>query len=56
MWEAFREFVGGNFAIVEVMFTAAVALGFGGYQLWSINREIARDQEKKAERERASGE
>ena len=56
MWEAFREFVSGNFAIVEVLFTAAVALGFGGYQLWSVNREIRRDKEKKAEREQASSE
>lgn len=50
MWEAFRSFVGSNFAIVEVLFTATVALGFGAYQIWSVNREIAKDRAKKAER------
>ncbi len=37
-----------NFGWIEILFTAAVALGFGLYQLWSVNREIARDKEAKA--------
>ena len=37
-----------NFGWIEILFTAAVALGFGFYQLWSVNREIARDKEAKA--------
>lgn len=56
MWEAFRDFIGGNFAIVEVLFTATVALGFGAYQIWSVNREIRRDKLKKAESESSTGE
>ena len=55
MWEAFRELVGGNLGIIEVIFSATVALGFGAYQLWSVNREIAKDKAKKAEREAAEG-
>ena len=45
-----------NFGWIEILFTATVALGFGIYQLWSVNREIARDREAKelAERERKS--
>lgn len=37
-----------HFGWVEIVFTAVVALGFGFYQLWSVNREIARDNEAKA--------
>lgn len=37
-----------HFGWVEIVFTAVVALGFGFYQLWSVNREIARDKEAKA--------
>ncbi|RIV85590.1 hypothetical protein [Aurantiacibacter zhengii] len=36
-----------HFGWVEIVFTALVAFGFGFYQLWSVNREIARDKEKK---------
>ena len=36
-----------NFGWIEIAFTALVALGFGVYQLWSVNREIKRDKEKK---------
>lgn len=32
-----------HFGWVEIVFTAVIALGFGIYQLWSVNREIARD-------------
>lgn len=32
-----------HFGWVEIVFTAVIALGFGFYQLWSVNREIARD-------------
>jgi hypothetical protein len=56
MWDAVRDFVGGNFGIVEVLFSATVALGFGAYQLWSVNREIARDKAKRAEREQSGEE
>lgn len=43
-----------NFGWIEIVFTAAVALGFGLWQLWSVNREIAKDKEK-AEKSAASG-
>jgi hypothetical protein len=32
---------------IEAVFIAAVVLGIGGWQLWSVNREIARDRAKK---------
>ncbi len=32
---------------VEIIFVGVVALGFGFWQLWSINREIARDKAAK---------
>ncbi|KHS44036.1 hypothetical protein NJ75_03438 [Novosphingobium subterraneum] len=36
-----------HFGWVEIVFTAVIALGFGIYQLWSVNREIAKDKAKK---------
>lgn len=41
--------IGENFGWIEIVVFAAIALGFGLWQLRSINREIARD---KAEKER----
>lgn len=41
-----------NYGWVEVIFVALVALGIGGWQLVSINREIARDRAKKDEEKR----
>lgn len=45
-----------SFGWIEILFTASMALGFGFYQLWSVNREIARDKQAKeqAEKERES--
>lgn len=43
-----------NFGWIEIVFTAVVALGFGLWQLWSVNREIAKDKEK-AEKSAAPG-
>ena len=40
-----------NLGWIEIVFSGAVALGFGFWQLWSINREIARDKEKAAARD-----
>lgn len=47
MMENFTE----NFGWIEVAFFAVVALGWGFYQLWSVNREIARDKEEASARE-----
>ena len=33
-----------HFGWVEIVLTAVIALGFGIYQLWSVNREIRRDK------------
>ena len=33
-----------NFGWIEIVLTAVIALGFGFYQLWSVNREIAKDK------------
>jgi hypothetical protein len=35
-----------NLGWIEIVFGGVVALGFGFWQLWSVNREIARDKEK----------
>ncbi len=40
-----------NWGWIEIIFVAVVALGIGFQQLWSINREIAKD---KAAKEAAS--
>ncbi|MDG5487711.1 hypothetical protein NYR55_03605 [Sphingomonas sp. BGYR3] len=37
-----------NYGFIEVIFVAVVALGFGFWQLWSVNRDIARDKEQAA--------
>ena len=37
-----------NLGWIEIMFVGAVALGFGLWQLWSINREIRADSEQKS--------
>lgn len=36
-----------NMGWIEIVFGGIVALGFGFWQLWSINREIAKDKAKK---------
>ena len=43
---------GEHFGWIEIVFTAVVALGFAGWQYWSVSREIRRDKEEK-EREEA---
>jgi hypothetical protein len=40
-----------NYGLIELLFTGGVALGLGFWQLWSINREIAKDKAAKASRE-----
>ena len=34
-----------NLGWIEIVFGGIVALGFGFWQLWSINREIANDKQ-----------
>ncbi|HEX8402708.1 MAG TPA: hypothetical protein VF628_13520 [Allosphingosinicella sp.] len=36
-----------NYGWIEIIFIAAVALGLGFWQLWSVMREIKRDRERK---------
>ncbi|GAB5348317.1 hypothetical protein TMRO357_01252 [Alteriqipengyuania sp. 357] len=43
-----------HFGWIEIVFTAAVALGFGGWQYWSVSREIRRDRELR-DREQRDG-
>jgi hypothetical protein len=31
---------------IEIIFVGVVALGFGFWQLWSVNKEIAQDKQK----------
>ena len=42
-----------NYGWIEIIFIAVVALGLGFWQLWSVNREIARDRARKAEEDDA---
>ncbi|NCN84887.1 MAG: hypothetical protein GW808_04425 [Sphingomonadales bacterium] len=37
---------------IEIVVTGAIALGLGFWQLWSVNREIAKDKEKAAAKDR----
>ena len=37
-----------NLGWIEIVFVGVVALRLGFWQLWSINREIAKDHEKAA--------
>ena len=43
-----------HFGWIEILFTAVVALGFGGYQYWSVSREIERDKQARREAEESS--
>ena len=43
-----------HFGWIEILFTAVVALGFGGYQYWSVSREIERDKQAKREAEESA--
>ena len=47
------EMMSEHFGWIEILFTAIVAFGFGGWQYWSVSREIERDKQKK--RDEASG-
>lgn len=42
-----------NFGWIEILFTAVVALGFGGWQYWSVSREIKRDKQARGDAESA---
>jgi hypothetical protein len=43
-----------NLGWIEIVFVGVVALGLGFWQLWSINREIAKDKEKAAAKDAAT--
>lgn len=36
-----------HFSWIEIVFVGTVGLGFGIWQLWSVNREIAKDRAAK---------
>ncbi len=36
-----------NMGWIEIIFVGVVALGFGFWQLWSVNRDIAKDKVEK---------
>lgn len=42
-----------NLGWIEIIFSGVVALGFGFYQLWSVNRDIAKDKEEAAAKKAA---
>jgi hypothetical protein len=42
-----------NLGWIEIVFVGVVALGLGFWQLWSINRKIAKDKEKAGRKEDA---
>jgi hypothetical protein len=35
-----------SFGLIEMVLVGTVSIGFGLWQLWSVNREIAKDKEK----------
>jgi hypothetical protein len=37
-----------NYGFIEIIVVGTIALGLGFWQLWSINREIAKDKDKAA--------
>ena len=43
-----------NFGWIEILFGALVAFGFGGWQYWSVSREIERDRQAKREAEESA--
>lgn len=43
-----------NFGWIEIVVSGAIALGLGFWQLWSVNREIAKDKEKAAAKDSAT--
>lgn len=43
-----------NMGWIEIVFVGVVALGLGFWQLWSVNREIAKDKEKAAAKDAAA--
>ena len=45
-----------NLGWIEIVLVGVVALGLGFWQLWSINREIAKDKEKAARKKMAAAE
>lgn len=38
-----------NLGFIEIIVTGVIALGLGFWQLWSINREIAKDKKNARE-------
>lgn len=44
-----------HFGWIEILFVAVVTLGFGFYQLWSVNREIAKDRKREERDSDAAG-
>ncbi len=44
-----------SFGWIEIIVSGAIALGLGFWQLWSVNREIAKDKEKAAAKEKSEG-
>jgi hypothetical protein len=36
-----------HFGWIEIAFTGVLAVSFGAWQLWSVNREIAKDKSAK---------
>lgn len=38
-----------NYGWIEVVVVAILALGFGFWQLWSVNREIAESKKRKSD-------
>lgn len=44
------------YGLVEIAFTGSVVLGFAGWQLWSIRRELRKGEEAKRDRSLEEGE
>lgn len=40
-----------NYGLIELSFVLGMVLAFGAWQLWSVNRDIAKDRAKKKDDE-----
>jgi hypothetical protein len=43
-----------NYGFIEIIVVGTIALGLGFWQLWSINRAIAKDKAEKAAKDAAA--
>ena len=43
-----------DYGLIEIVLTTVIVLGIAAWQLWDVNREIAKDKAKKAAADEAN--